>query len=96
MNTLCTFYNALKWANEGNLCFKSRKIRLDANPDPFPEPMSPRIGIKHDSKIFKKYIRQINSCLSLAPQAINEIHASDGAWNPHVVIQEECIIRSVH
>ena len=84
----CQHCHSLKWLGESpSMCCNSGKVLLPPLPQP-PDTVS-RLWQENTvrAKLFRRFARQINNCLALASQRVNDISGRLGGWTPSVVIQ---------
>ena len=88
-SVLCNKCSALRWPGETpSICCLNGKVQLDPVPEP-PEVLNSFWQNETvRTKLFRKHSQQLNSCLALASQKVQEIFQAQGrGWNTSVVIQ---------
>ena len=92
----CEWCGAHKWNSEtklfhlcclnGKICFPLPAGPDDSSPASIAENFVHNLWLRSDSigKVARKYSRQLNNCLTLASQVVNEDRLIDGSFQPTV------------
>ena len=85
---ICQFCNALRFVDESDsVCCLSGKVSLPPLPPP-PEPLQDLYTTQDQSgTVFRKYIRQLNNCLSMSSLKAGEGVFSSTGYQPTVFLQ---------